>query len=146
MEKNKNNYGIIIFLVVLVILFVPIISDYVKKQNIEVLSNKTIKEKIAAKESFVLYVGDLEKSVSKKLIKVRDLTKTDNAIEYNVYNKLVSSSFLPKTASFTTLTLTEDAICFPWLDVFIVSSTSSPGIYSSLFAVISTSIFLSSDW
>ena len=86
MENKKVNYGVIIFVIVLIVLFIPIITDYVKKQNIEVLSNKLLKEKIDSDESFIVYIGDLDKSISKKLINARDITKTDYAIDYNVYN------------------------------------------------------------
>lgn len=86
MEEKKLNYGLIIFIVVLVILFIPIISDYIKKQNIEILSSSEISEKIDADKSFVLYVGDLDKTVKKELKRFRDATKTDYSYEYDVYN------------------------------------------------------------
>ena len=86
MEEKKINYGLIIFLVVLVILFIPIISDYIKKQNIQVLSSKEISEKIDADENFVLYIGDMEKNVKKELKTFRDITKNDYSYQYNVYN------------------------------------------------------------
>lgn len=84
--KEKNvNYGLIIFIAIIVILFIPIISDYIKNQNIEVLSSGEITEKINADETFLLYVGDLEKSIKKDLKKMRDLTKTDYSYDYGVY-------------------------------------------------------------
>lgn len=86
MEEKKINYGLIIFLVVLVILFIPIISDYVKKQNIEVLSSNEISTKLEADESFVLYIGDVDKSVKKELRNFRDKTKNNYSYQYNVYN------------------------------------------------------------
>ena len=86
MEERKTNYGLIIFLVVLVILFIPIISDYIKKQNIEVLSSNEISEKLDADESFVVYIGDVNKSEKKELRKFRDKTKNDYSYQYSIYN------------------------------------------------------------
>lgn len=86
MKEKKINYGFIIFLVVLVILFIPIISDYIKKQNIEVLSSNEISEKIDKDENFVVYIGDLDKTVKKELKSFRDETKTNYSYEYGVYN------------------------------------------------------------
>ena len=82
MEEKKINYGLIIFLVVLVILFIPIVSDYFKKQNIEVLSSKEISEKIDNDENFVVYVGDVDKAVKKELKGFRDETRTDYSYDY----------------------------------------------------------------
>ena len=85
--KEKNiNYGLIIFVAIVIILFIPIITDYIKNQNIEVLSSNEIEEKIKAGETFLVYVGDLEKDRKKELRKMRDLTKTDYSYEYGVYN------------------------------------------------------------
>ena len=85
--KEKNiNYGLIIFIVIVVILFIPIITDYIKNQNIEVLSSNEISEKIKADETFLVYVGDLEKDTKKELRKMRDLTKTDYSYDYGIYN------------------------------------------------------------
>lgn len=85
--KEKNiNYGLIIFIAIIVILFIPIISDYIKSQNIEVLSSNEITEKIDDNETFLVYVGDLEKSIKKELRAMRDLTKTDYSYEYGVYS------------------------------------------------------------
>ena len=50
-EKKKVNYGLIIFIAIVVVLFIPIIVDYVGKQNISVLSSKDITEKMNAKET-----------------------------------------------------------------------------------------------
>lgn len=86
MEEKKINYGLIIFVAIVIILFIPIIIDYIKKQNIEVLSSSEIVEKINASETFMIYVGDLENNIKKELRTMRDLTKTDYSYEYNVYN------------------------------------------------------------
>lgn len=86
MKEKNANYGLIIFIVILIILFIPIIGDYIKNQNIEVLSVNDIKEKIDSDETFLVYVGDLEKSVKKDLKKMRDMTKTDYSYEYSVFN------------------------------------------------------------
>lgn len=85
-EKKKVNVGLIIFLVVVVILFIPIIVDYVNKQNISKLDSTSISEKIKNDESFIVYVGELSKNEKKGLKEVRDLTKTDYATEYSVYS------------------------------------------------------------
>lgn len=91
MEGKKTNYGLIIFIVVIVVLFIPIITDYVRKLNIEVLSVNEISEKINADETILVYVGDLDKSIKKELRKMRDLTKNDYSYEYGVYNVKNSS-------------------------------------------------------
>lgn len=85
--KEKNiNYGLIIFLVVLVILFIPIVSDYIKTQNIDVLSSSEISEKIEADESFLVYIGDVDKTMKKELRNFRDKTKNNYSYQYSVYN------------------------------------------------------------
>ena len=86
MEEKKFNYGLIIFLVVLVILFIPIISDYIKTQNIEVLSSSEISKKIDEDESFVVFIGDVDKAKKKELRNFRDKTKNNYSYQYNVYN------------------------------------------------------------
>ena len=42
----KKNKGLIVFIAVLIILFIPIITDYIGKQKIEVISNKSLSEKM----------------------------------------------------------------------------------------------------
>lgn len=85
--KEKNiNYGLIIFIAIVVILFIPIISDYIKSRNIEVLSSNDITTKISDSETFLVYVGDLDKNTKKELRNMRDMTKTDYSIEYGVYS------------------------------------------------------------
>lgn len=86
MKENKINYGLIIFISIIVILFIPIISDYIKKQAIEVLSANEIKEKLETGESFLLYIGDLDKNVQRDLRVLRDSTKNDFSYQYDVYN------------------------------------------------------------
>ena len=95
-EKKKVNYGLIIFIAIVVVLFIPIIVDYVGKQNISVLSSKDITEKMNAKESFIVYIGDADKSTKSGLRSVRDLAKTDYAIDYSVYT-VKSSDDVKKT-------------------------------------------------
>lgn len=85
MEEKKINYGLIIFVGIVIVLFIPIIFDYIKKQNIEVLSSTEISEKISASETFLVYVGDVDKNTKKELRTMRDLTKTDYSYEYGVY-------------------------------------------------------------
>lgn len=92
MQEKKFNYGLIIFLVVLVILFIPIISDYIKNQNIITLSSEEITEKINNKESFIVYVGDLSKNQKKELRNIRDITKGTYSYDYNVYNSKESKT------------------------------------------------------
>ena len=86
MKENKMNLGLIIFICVVILLFIPIIVDYVKKQNIEVLSSSEISSKITAGETMLVYVGDFENSTKKELRKMRDLTKNDYSYDYGVYN------------------------------------------------------------
>lgn len=86
MQEKKTNYGLIIFVAIIIILFIPIISDYVKKQSIEVLSSKEIKQKIEKGESLLVYIGDLDKSVRRDLVKMRDTVKNDYSYQYGVYN------------------------------------------------------------
>jgi len=90
MKENKINYGLIIFIAVIVILFIPIISDYVKKQSIEVLSSTEIREKIESGESLLIYVGDLDKEIQRNLRQLRDATKNDYSYQYGVYNAKAS--------------------------------------------------------
>ena len=86
MKEKKTNYGYIIFILVLVILFVPIISDYISKMNIEVLSKKAVVNKQTDKESFILYIGDVDKDTNKELLSVRNSKSSDILIDYNVYS------------------------------------------------------------
>jgi len=86
MKDNKPNYGLIIFIGIIIILFIPIISDYIKKQSIEVLSSNELKQKVEAGESLLVYVGDLEKEEQRELRKLRDATKNDYSYQYGVYN------------------------------------------------------------
>ncbi len=91
-SEKKINYGLIIFIIVLIILFIPIISDYVKKQNIEVLSVKEFTKKIEDKESFVVYAGELENGIKKDLRDIRDIDITDYGYDYSVYSVKDSKS------------------------------------------------------
>lgn len=86
MKEKKINYGLIVFLVILVILFIPIITDYVKKLNIEVINSNDINSKMEASESFLVYVGELDKSTNKHLRKMREKTLNDYSYNYGVYN------------------------------------------------------------
>lgn len=86
MKERKINYGLIIFVGIVIILFIPIIIDYVRKQNIEVLTSNVVKEKIETSESFLVYIGEIEKSTKKDLRNMRDLTRNDYSYEYGVYN------------------------------------------------------------
>lgn len=91
MKENKINYGLLIFIGIVIILFIPIIIDYYKNQNIDVLSSSEISTKIKEKNSFLIYVGDVNKSTKKELRKLRDKTKSDYSIEYGVFNSSDSS-------------------------------------------------------
>ena len=86
MKENKINYGLIIFIAIIVVLFIPIISDYVKKQSIEVLSSNEIQQKIDSGESMLIYVGNIEKDVQRHLRQLRDAVKNDYSYQYSVYN------------------------------------------------------------
>lgn len=101
MKETKLNYGLITFITIIVILFIPIISDYIKKQAIEVLSSNEIKTKIEAGESFLIYVGDLDKNIQRELRTLRDAPKNDFSYQYGVYNvknsKIIKKMFGNKT-------------------------------------------------
>lgn len=86
MEENKINYGLIMFLVIIAILFIPIIFDYVKKQNIEVLSINQVNEKLNNNESMLVYIGEVDNNTKKELRKIRELTRNDYSYDYGVYN------------------------------------------------------------
>lgn len=87
MEKKKINYGLIIFVVVIVILFLPIIIDYFKSQKINILSQTELLEKIKDKnENFLVYVGEVDKNIAKELKKIKDKKTTDYSYVYNVYS------------------------------------------------------------
>ena len=86
MKDSKTNYPLMIFIVIIIVLFIPIISDYVKKQSIEVLSSNEIKQRLEAGESLLVYVGDLQKDVQRDLRKLRDAVKNDYSYQYGVYN------------------------------------------------------------
>lgn len=86
MKKFKINYKLIIVLVILIVLFLPIILDYCKKQNITTISVSELKEKISLKESFLVYVGDLDKSTKRELVKMSDKTRNDYSYDYGVYS------------------------------------------------------------
>lgn len=85
MEKKKINYGLIIFIAIMIVLFLPIIIDYYKSQNITVLSESELTEKVKS-ESFVLYVGEVNKKLAKELRTIRDKSTNDYSYEYNVYS------------------------------------------------------------
>lgn len=86
MKEKKINYGLIIFIVIVIILFIPIIIDYIKSQNIEILSINAINEKIESKETFLVYIGSVEKNTKNELRTIRNLTKNDYSYEYGVYS------------------------------------------------------------
>ena len=87
MEKRKINYGFIIFIVILVILFLPIIVDYYKSRKITILTDSELTEKITtATENFIVYVGDVDNKTAKGLRKVRDKSTTTYSYEYTVYS------------------------------------------------------------
>jgi len=86
MKQSKPNYSVIIFIIIIIILFIPIISDYVKKQSIEVLSSSELRQKIETGQSLLVYIGDLEKENQRDLRKLRDAVKNDYSYQYGVYN------------------------------------------------------------
>ena len=73
-------------LLVIVILFIPIIVDYVKSQKINTLTADEYAEKIALKENLLLYVGDVSKEVKKDLKSIRNIKINDYSLSYDVYN------------------------------------------------------------
>ena len=101
-EHKKPNYGLITFICVLIILFIPIISDYYAKKNIETIAIKELNTKIDNQESFILYIGDAEKDVIRKLVNIRNMKPKDALVDYNVYTistKEVDSSLKKKSVA-----------------------------------------------
>lgn len=86
MEEKNINYGLLVAVVIIIILFIPIVSDYIKNQNIEVLSSKEVTEKITDLKSSLIYVGNLDKTTKKELRKMRDKTRSDYSYEYEVFS------------------------------------------------------------
>ncbi len=88
MENIKKHLGLIIFLVILIILFIPIILDYISKQKIETITTSTLEEKISQKETFILYAGDNKDSKKKlKNIKKSMANKSnDYSYSFDIYN------------------------------------------------------------
>jgi len=86
MKKNKINYGLIVFLLIIVLLFIPIIIDYVKTRNIEIISVSDISSKMNTSESFLVYVGELDNTTKRELRKMREKTTNDYSYDYGVYN------------------------------------------------------------
>lgn len=84
MKEKKINI-LVIIVAVLVLLFVPIIKDYISKQKIEEISLETFNTKIASSESLLVYVGEPDKETTKSLRKMRDMTTNDHSYTYNVY-------------------------------------------------------------
>lgn len=86
MEKKKINPGLIIFIVIIVILFLPIIIDYYKSRNITVISSQELSNKINnGTENFIVYVGEAKKNEIKNLRTLRDKTPTNYSYEYDVF-------------------------------------------------------------
>ena len=86
MEKKKINPGLIIFIVIVVILFLPIIIDYYKSRNITVISSQELSNKINnGTENFIVYVGEAKKNEIKNLRTLRDKTPTNYSYEYDVF-------------------------------------------------------------
>ena len=102
METKRVNKGLIVFVAVLILLFIPIISDYIKSLNIEVLSEKGLTTKLESKESFVLFIGDVDKNIKKDLINIRNMMTEESIFEYSVYsikNSSVSKDLKSKSVA-----------------------------------------------
>ena len=85
MKKFKINYGLVVFIVIVFILFIPIIVDYYNSLEIEVIDFKTLTTKMESSENFVVYIGDVDKAKSKVLRKIRDKKINDYSYKYSVY-------------------------------------------------------------
>ena len=88
MKKKNISYGWIISIVILIILFIPIISDFIKSQKIDIITVDDIAIKVKAGESFLVYSGELDKKTRKELRKMRDKTRNEVSYDYGVYNIL----------------------------------------------------------
>ena len=86
METKKRGYGLYIFIGIIILIFAPIIADYISKQNIETLNNNLINEKITSKESFILYNGKLTSSNKKELLSLKNNNTNKTSVNYGVYN------------------------------------------------------------
>ena len=94
MNTEKKRYGLFVAIGILLIIFVPIVVDYIGRKKIDTILYDDVMEKIGLKESFVLYNGELDSKTMDGLIEIRDRKLEDNSIEYSVYN--VNSSDLKK--------------------------------------------------
>jgi len=86
MEEKRVNYGAIVLLIVVVVLFIPIIVNYVKEQKIVELKVDEVREKMALKESFVLYVGDVDKKIKKDLKQIKNIKTNEYSLPYAIYS------------------------------------------------------------
>ncbi len=90
-EEDKKSYGWLIFIAVIVILFIPIVIDYVKKQNIAEIDSNEVLDKIDEGETFILTLGEVEKDQKRELIDVRD--KDMETYQYGIENQVYTSSY-----------------------------------------------------
>ncbi len=101
MKDKKNYVGWIIFVIVLIILFIPIISDYIKSQKIDIQENDKVIEKLNSNESYVISIGDVDKASTKILNEVKNKEKNDYSFDYEVINasddKEITSKFSEDT-------------------------------------------------
>ena len=87
MENKKINYGLLITILVVVVLFIPIVSDYYKSRKITVINYDELVKKInTEKGNLVVYVGELNENTTKELRKIRDKNTNDYSYEYNIYS------------------------------------------------------------
>lgn len=85
MKKFKINYGLLIFIAIVFILFLPIIIDYYNSLEIEKIDSSTIIKKMESSESFVVYIGEPDKAKTKVLRKIRDKKTNNYSYKYSVY-------------------------------------------------------------
>ena len=86
MNNKKTNTGLYIVIAIIVIMIIPIIKNVFVLEKIELITSNNITTKTEEKESFVLYVGEIDRKTNRKLSKLINKKTSDAIIEYNVYN------------------------------------------------------------
>ena len=82
----KKNNGLYILLAIVFIMITPIIKNVFVLEKIEMITKSVLNKKINDKESFIVYVGDIDKSTNRKLSKIINRKTSDAISDYNVYN------------------------------------------------------------
>ena len=85
MKEDKKNYKLLILVGIVLLIFVPIITDYINKQKIQVISTTTLKDKLLSKESLIVFNGEVSGKEKQSLIKLRDKELENISIKYSLY-------------------------------------------------------------